>query len=63
MLQGFCQTAVQLVVSVYVQVANNNIILFYYLTHMLKMKYQMRGDCGGGKQNKKRRKENNINIV
>ena len=54
MLQGFCQTAVQLVVSVQVQVANNNIILFYDLTHMLKMKYQIRGDCGGGKQNKKK---------
>ena len=62
MLWRFCQTAIQPVVSVQVQVANNNIILFYYLTHMLKMKYQMRGDCGGGKQ-KKRRKENNINIV
>ena len=44
MLQGFCQAAVQLVVSVQVQVANNNIILFYDLRHMLKMKYQMRGD-------------------
>ena len=63
MLWRFCQTAIQPVVSVQVQVANNNIILFYDLTHMLKMKYQMRGDCGGGKQNKKRRKENNINIV
>ena len=57
MLQGFCQTAVQLVVSVYVQVANNNIILFYYLTHMLKMKYQMRGDLWWreAKQKKKKR--------
>ena len=63
MLWRFCQTAIQPVVSVQVQVANNNIILFYDLRHMLKMKYQMRGDCGGGKQNKKRRKENNINIV
>ena len=56
MLWRFCQTAIQPVVSVQVQVANNNIILFYYLTHMLKMKYQIRGDCGGGKQNKKKKK-------
>ena len=57
MLWRFCQTAIQPVVSVQVQVANNNIILFYDLRHMLKMKYQMRGDLWWreAKQKKKKR--------
>ena len=56
MLQRFCQTSIQLVVSVQVQVANNNIIVFYYPTHMLKMKYQMRGDLWWREAEQKKKK-------